>query len=132
MKKRNFLCLTIFFLVILFSLGLSACDKNNIKENAYEENVNSIELTLENYSYFLTITTQRKDSGSIAGGSYRYANYDVYINGAVNGIYVNCSLTLESGRKIMLNASGFAQTTKSIVNGKDSFKIVEVEGTIIF
>ena len=125
MKKRIFTGLIVCFIAILSIFGFTACDKNST-----EKTENSIELTMENYSYLLSITTQLTDSGSIAGGSYRYASYEVYINGAVSGLYVNCALTLESGKKILLNASGFAQTTKSVVNGKDSFKIVEVEGKI--
>ena len=125
---KNFSLILLTFLVFSFT----ACNNNTTNNNLNNKTNNKeIALTLENYSYYLTITSQLTKNGIFAGGSYRYANYNVYISGAISGIYNNCSLTLKSGKIIKLNASGSAQTTKSIVNGEDNFIVESVEGTII-
>ncbi len=130
MKKTYKFFSLIFITISIFCF--SACNNTSSKStNNNTNNLTEIALTLDNYSYYLTITSQRTGGGSAAGGTLHYSSYDVYINGAISGIYNNCSLTLKSGKVIKLNASGSAQTTKNIVNGEDNFIVVSVEGTII-
>ena len=63
-------------------------------------------------------------------GGLRASFYDVYISGAIPGLYKNCVLTLESEMIIKLDAAGCAQTSKTIINDKDDFVVVSVEGII--
>lgn len=91
MKKRFLFGVYLSLFVAFYTIGFCGCNSgNNGEDNS--ENTNEIELTLDNYKYYLTITSYLKDSGSYGGGTYRYASYDVYISGAINGIYQGCVL----------------------------------------
>lgn len=128
-------CLSIVFILLLSSsfFGCGSCSLENINntptDNSVEEN-KDIKLTLENYDYYLSIRFVYKDSAIRNGGGWRCYFYDVYISGSIPGLYKDCSLTLENGYVINLDASGGAQTSKTIINDKDSFVVVEVSGTI--
>lgn len=130
MKKRFLFGVYLSLFVAVCTIGFCGCNSGNNGEND-SENTNEIELTLDNYKYYLTITSYLKDSGSYGGGTYRYASYDVYISGAINGIYQGCVLYFKNEKKLTLDAGGNAQTERSVVNGEDSFTVEKVEGKII-
>lgn len=117
--------------IIVFLFCLLCCCSCNKKNNQKEDQTIEIPLTLENYEYYLTITSIYNNTVTAQQGNYRCSTYDVFIDGAVDGLYVDCVLYLENGKNIKLNAAGYAQTAKSISNGEDSFKVVKVEGKII-
>ncbi|MBO4623810.1 MAG: hypothetical protein J5691_08055 [Bacilli bacterium] len=123
------------FVFLLCMIGcLFGCSTLSINNNVNNSQVDDIEeskdivLTLDNYEYYLTIRTQFRSS-EVRGG-WRASFYDVYISGAIFGLYKDCVLTLENGTIIKLDAAGCAQTTKTIINDKDDFVVVDVEGII--
>lgn len=117
-------------ILILVCFSLVACNNENSDntENSF------IELTIDNYNYYLTISEVLTGSGNVAGGSYRYASYQATISGAINGIYDGCIIYYKLGQdgnqqKVTLNAAGFAQFNYSVVNGANII-YTKVEGRI--
>ena len=126
-SKKIIVCLLLVMFIMLNIVLLSGC------ENANNEQIedNYIELTMDNYEYYLTFTRVNTGSGNIASGTYRYATYDLTISGAIYGIYVDCVIFYNNNKSsIKLNAAGNAQTSYSIVNGSSSFVISNVSGRI--
>jgi hypothetical protein len=118
MKKNLARFLACILFLVCFSLV--ACDNENrdSAENSY------IELTVDNYDYYLSISKVLTDSGSYAGGSFRYASYQATISGAINGIYDGCIVYYKLGQDgdlqtVTLNAAGFAQFNYTVVNGEN-------------
>ncbi len=124
--KKNILSIILCFMFILSAVGLVSCSDGKSEDDNYK----FIELTLDNYEYYLTISSQLVNSVNISGGRIRLYYYTVYISGAINGIYEDCVLYLKNGSEIKLNASGNANTSRTINNGEDSFNVVKVEGKI--
>ncbi len=117
---RNISCM-----LILATIFFCACG-NQDKDDESNDSGNDeyIELTLENYDYWLSIDATLTDSGSAAQGSYRWATYSATINGAVSGIFEDCEIWYsfegsDTIHTVKLNASGFAKFSYSVVNGKD-------------
>ncbi len=111
--KRILAAILIFVLLLL-----CACGETN-EEVEPQEKDEYIELTMENYEYYLTIQSVKTVEKFIAGELRHY--YDVTIYGAVDGVYKDCVIVF-NGRILNLNAAGFAEF--SYVNTKPKFTSV--------
>lgn len=116
---------TIFFI-------FTGCQYGEGNNDANEEQ--KIELTLNNFEQYLSIDKTVTDSGSLAGGSYRYVSYKVTIYGAIDGLYQDCVLYYKIGngeeREIKLNVAGYATFNYRKVNGND-LTYTKAGGTIL-
>ena len=135
MRKDLLLVWIIVFMLLFGSVAVS-CLKVSETENSETENSNwnVIDLTIDNYDYYLSIDMTTTSSGTVAGGTIHYYSQQVTINGAVYGLYQDCSLFYKVGDKeekqVKLNAAGFAKFNYTSANGK-YLHFVRAEGKII-
>ncbi len=120
--------------LILSALSLTCCACNAPSSTNTSEEESYVELTLENYDYYLSILETLTESGVLMGGSLRYAVYQVTINGAVDGLYENCTLTYKyknsnETHDVSLNAAGFANFKYTVSNG-NTISFVAATGKI--
>ena len=120
------------FIMVLSFCCLGGCGRIPKKSSI-------ITLSMDNYEYYLTIDSDCISSSSIvaAGKTWYFSTYKVTISGALEGLYVDCSLyyrTSESGQiqKLKLNAVGFGTLTYERTNGVEKFIVARVEGEIHF
>lgn len=122
------------FFLLLFTLFCFVGCFDTEQEGTEDENI--VFLTLENYTYYLTIDRSVQGSGSYAGGNFTYVNMAVTISGAVDGEYRNCKLYYRFGegeqREICLNAAGYARFSYTVTNSTGAFAFVGAEGSIVF
>ena len=128
---KKFLSLILLLVVVL---GLVACSNNgstNGKENDYL-NINS-----SNCNYYLSIDDSLMKSDSVyAAGQRWYSFYrKITINGAINGVYSDCTITFEYGenktqKTVELNAAGYASFEYRINNSSYMAKIVSCTGKL--
>ncbi len=117
---KKLLTIIMAFLCMIFC----ACSPNKDSTDSSIDVPDYIELTIENYEYYLSIQKVKTDSGSFMGGSRRWVSYAATINGTVYGLYENCILSYkyndsEQIYDIKLNASGFATFEYTVVNGNN-------------
>lgn len=126
MKKKfsKFIGITSLLAVmfILSCFSLVACNNENTDNSEMEDSF--IELTIDNYDYYLSISKVLTHSGSYLGGSLHIASYQATVTGAISGIYDGCIIYYKLGQDgseqtVTLNAAGFAQFTYSVVNGEN-------------
>ncbi len=115
--KRILAAILIFVLLLLCACGETNEDVESQEKDEY------IELTMENYEYYLTIQEVLTDKTFLAGSTHYY--YTATIYGAVNGLYKDCVIVF-NGRILNLNAAGFAEF--SYVDTKP--KVTSVSGRI--
>ena len=93
----------------------------------------TINLTMDNYEYYLSISKVLTDSVSAAG--MRFSSYTVTVLGAISGLYQDCSIYYKIGdgeeREIKLNAQGFAEFSYSVGTNTGSFEYTRVKGKIV-
>ncbi len=130
---KKILTIIIAFLCIMFC----ACSPNKDRADSSNDTPDYIELTIENYAYYLSIqkVKVRTYTNHSVGGSTTYVFYDVTVNGAIDGLYENCVLTYkdkqsEQTRDVPLNAAGFATFTCSITTLDDNISYVAASGRI--
>ena len=125
--------LTVFLMVFWFT----GCDLGEGETPEGNDEPRSIELTMDNYDYYLSIDTVH--TGSTVLGSGSIYSYKVTITGAISGIYENCSLFYQQNgeeieHEIKLNAAGFATFSYNITSGfhgKGNISYVRVQGKIL-
>lgn len=130
---KNKIKLSVLFVLIVaicsFSFIVAGCNNKEIEEDS----TTYIELSMDNYSYYLSIDTLH--TGSTHTAVIRADSYKVTVSGAVNGLYKDCSLFYQIGsgqeREVKLNAAGFATFNYSVSTNSGSFKYVRVKGQII-
>ena len=93
----------------------------------------TVDLTTENYTYYLSLDTVLLESGT--AGGMRYWSKKLTVYGAVSGQYVDCVLYYKIGdseeKSIKLNASGYGTLRYSESSNNGSFSITRVSGKII-
>ena len=104
MKKILASLLAVMFILSCFSLV--ACNNENTDNSEIEDSF--IELTIDNYNYYLSISKVLTES------RFSFNIYQVTITGAISGIYYGCIIYYKEGengseQKVNLNAAGFAQ-----------------------
>lgn len=142
MKKWFKLMLLMLCAALL--LLMNSCSRNpsgavdgqeDTDEKESETIENSIELTMENFEYYLSIDEVVISSGSAAGGTIRYATYKVTVSGAINGLFQGCSLYYRIGDgnecEVKLNAAGFATFNYVASNQTGQFAFTRATGKII-
>lgn len=131
MKNKIKSLLIIFVAVIICSTPLIFTGCGNGNENSQPQYK---ELTMDNYNYYLSIDKTLTDSGSALQGSIRYSSYKVTINGAVSGLFEDCSLYYKIGDgnkiEVKLNAAGFASFNYTQTNSSGNFQFCDAKGKI--
>ncbi len=128
--------LTVFLMVFWFT----GCDLGEGETPEGNDEPRSIELTMDNYDYYLSIDTVCTSSTVLGGGRMQIWSYKVTIMGAISGIYENCSLFYrqngeEIEHEVKLNAAGYATFSYSITSGMAHdtglLSYVRVQGKIL-
>ena len=136
-KKRLAQMLLAALTALLLAFGLTGCDLGGNKTVGGDDEPQSIELTMDNYDYYLSIDTVLTSSTVLGGGQFHISSYKVTITGAISGIYKNCSLFYqqdggESEYEVKLNAAGYATFSYNITSGMyhntGSISYVRIQG----
>ncbi|MCM1534122.1 MAG: hypothetical protein NC099_05670 [Corallococcus sp.] len=132
-NKRRYVYLLIFVTMIIFLfLTFAGCwDDFGSNPNNKDQ---IIELTMDNYEYYLSIDKVLNNHGNAANGSIHYWNYNCTIYGAVSGLYKDCSITYmlgETEHEVKLNAAGFASFSYTESTKRGAFKFTNVKGVIL-
>lgn len=140
-KKKRFAWLSLAALtVFLMAFGFTGCDLGGDKTAGGDDEPQSIELTMDNYDYYLSIDTVCTSSDVFGGGHFHISSYKVTITGTISGIYENCSLFYQQDggeieHEVKLNAAGYATFSYSITSGfaenSGSISYVRVQGKIL-
>lgn len=140
MRKRIAVLFILITVIGLIPFSLTGCwgfdfGGSNTDGGNNTGNSKSIDLTLSNYEYYLSIDEELTSSGSALQGSFRYASYKVTVTGAVNGLYQGCSLYYKVGdtaeKEVKLNASGYATFNYSWSTNSGNFSFTRATGKII-
>ena len=119
-----------FVLAVVCMLGLVACGNDNSTDGC-------IDITVSNCNYYLSIHDSliRTDRVYAAGRWWSSIYRQITINGAVGGIYSDCSIVFEYGKNktqqtISLNAAGFASFEYTINDSSYTAEIVSCTGKL--
>ncbi len=139
-KKRLAWLLLAALTVLLMAFGFTGCNLGGGETPEGDDEPQSIELTIDNYEYYLSIDTVCTSSNVYGGGYFHISSYKVTIMGAISGIYENCSLFYQQNgeeieHEVKLNAAGYATFSYSITSGlgddRGSISYVRVQGKIL-
>lgn len=139
-KKRLAWLLLAALTVLLMAFGFMGCDLGGDKTAGGDDEPQSIELTMDNYDYYLSIDTVCTSSTVLGGGRMHILLYKVTITGAISGIYENCSLFYQQNgeeieHEVKLNAAGYATfgytVTLGLAYDKGDISYVRVQGKIL-
>lgn len=133
-KIRYIGLLLLVAVIIAFTFAFTGCGDGGLctcnKSNGATQTIN---LTMANYEYYLSISKVLTDSVSAAG--MRFSSYTVTVLGAISGLYQDCSIYYKIGddeeREIKLNAQGFAEFSYSVGTNTGSFKYTRIKGKIV-
>ena len=126
-----------FVLLLIVVLGLVACgSENSANGNGAKEN-EYVTINASNCNYYLSIDDSYITSCTIRAsvGTFTSITRKITINGAVSGIYSDCTITFEYGENktqqtIKLNAAGFASFEYKINSSSYTAKIVSCTGKL--
>lgn len=139
-KRLAWLLLASLTVLLLMAFGFTGCDLGGDKTAGGDNEPQSIELTMDNYDYYLSIDTVCTSSNVFGGGYFHISSYKVTITGAISGIYENCSLFYQQNgeeieHEVKLNAAGYATFSYSITSGlgddRGSLSYVRAQGEIL-
>ena len=119
-------------LLLVLCLGsFVGCGNLNNENDSTEK---SFDLTLENYTYYLTLDTEITGSGSYLLG-HHWCSKKLTVYGAVSGLYVDCVLYYKIGeveeKSFKLNATGFGTINYNETTDSGRFSITQVSGKIV-
>ena len=131
---KHFRLLLLIVVILIFMLLLVGCWDGFICDcNKSESDAQTIDLTIDNFEYYLSISKVLTDSVSAAG--MRFSSYTVTVLGAISGLYQDCSIYYKIGdgeeREIKLNAQGFAEFSYSVGTNTGNFEYTRVKGKIV-
>ena len=126
-----------FVLLLVVVLGLVACgSENSVNGNGSKES-DYITINASNCNYYLSIDDSyiTSSSVSVSAGTFTSITRKITINGAVSGIYSDCSIVFEYGKDktqqtIKPNAAGFASFEYKINSSTYIAKIVSCTGKL--
>ncbi|MEG9429409.1 MAG: hypothetical protein VZQ61_00535 [Christensenellaceae bacterium] len=121
-------------LLLVVVLGLVACGKDSSANVTKDDYTN---ITVSNCNYYLSIDDSliKSDNGYAAGKRWVSITRKITINGAISGVYSDCTITFEYGenktqKTIELNAAGYASFEYKINNSSYTAKIVSCTGKL--
>ena len=132
--QKKFTVLIAVCLFLICGCFLVGCN-NDQKDNNQKDKDEYVELTDQNYTYYLSIDNVCTNYATAANGSFRIWSYEYTTSGAVNGLYVDCIIYYQLGdgeeKELPLNAAGYAKLKYQIsTNSPGPFKVTKVEGKI--